>query len=171
MSSWGNFDNVTVKGNVTVATTSDLVSGFGGTEFTSNVNAGDYIFIAANKYQVQNVISNTQIYLTSLAATNSDNVKAYVQQGPKYISNAASDPANVLYSIQNMYGVDRLEIANTSPAANATSHTGWNHYITYESNSGTRVKVETLVAMSKNFNANATSHLQTDAADDSVYPQ
>ena len=173
MSAWGNLDNLLAKGNVTTSNTSDLVNGYGVTEFTSNVKAGDYVFIAANKYQVQNVVSNTQIYLTNVAATTSANVKMYVQQGPKYISNAISDPSNVYggYSIQTVYGVDRNEIANTSAAANATPHTGWASYITYTANSGTRVKVETLVAMSKNFNANAAGYLQTDAADDSVYPQ
>lgn len=173
MSSWGIFDNVAVKGNVTTSTTSDLVNGYGVTEFVSNIVAGDYIFIASNKYQVQNVVSNTQIYLTAVAATNSANVKAYVQQGPKYASNAISDPSNVYggYSIQTIYGVDRDEIANTSAAANATPHTGWASYITYRDVNSTRVKVETLVAMSKNFNANAAGNLQTDAADDSVYPQ
>lgn len=173
MSSWGIFDNVAVKGNVTTSTTSDLVNGYGVTEFVSNINAGDYIFIASNKYQVQNVVSNTQIYLTSVAATNSANVKAYVQQGPKYASNAISDPSNVYggYSIQTIYGVDRNEIANTSAAANATPHTGWASYITYRDVNSTRVKVETLVAMSKNFNANAAGNLQTDASDNSVYPQ
>jgi len=172
MSAWGNLDNLLTKGNVTKSNTSDLVNGYGGTEFTTNVAAGDYVFIAANKYQVQNVVSNTQIYLTNVAATTSANVKMYIQQGPKYISNAISDPSNVYggYSIQRVVGVDRLEVANTFASANA-SHTGWNYQISYRDVNGIRNKHEVLVAMSKNFNANATGDLQTDAADDTVLPQ
>lgn len=172
MSAWGNLDNLTAKGTVTTSNTSDLVTGFGGTEFTSNVLAGDYVFIAANKYQVQNVVSNTQIYLTNIAATTSANVKMYVQQGPKYISNAISDPSNVYggYSIQRVFGIDRDEIANTISQANA-SHTGWTYQISYQDVNGIRNKHETLVAMSKNFNANDAGTLQQDAADDSTYPQ
>lgn len=172
MSAWGNLDNLLAKGNVTTSNTSDLVNGYGGTEFTSNINAGDYVFIAANKYQVQNVVSNTQIYLTSVAATTSANVKLYVQQGPKYISNAISDPSNVYggYSIQRVFGVDRNEVANTFSRSNA-SHTGWTYQIAYRDVNGIRFKHETLVAMSKNFNANANGNLQTDASDDTVLPQ
>lgn len=172
MSAWGNLDNLTAKGTVTTSNSSDLVNGFGGTEFTSNINAGDYVTIASNKYQVQNVVSNTQIYLTGVAATNSANVKMFVQQGPKYLSNAISDPSNVYggYSIQRVFGVDRDEIANTFSKSNA-SHTGWTYQIAYRDANGVRFKHETLVAMSKNFNANANGNLQTDASDDTVLPQ
>ena len=172
MSAWGNLDNLTAKGTVTTTSTSDLVNGFGGTEFTTNVMAGDYVTIASNKYQVQNVVSNTQIYLTNVAATNSANVKMFIQQGPKYIGNVITDPANVYggYSIQRVFGADRLEVANTFASANA-SHTGWNYQISYRDVNGIRNKHEVLVAMSKNFNANATGDLQTDAADDTVLPQ
>lgn len=172
MSSWGNLDNVLIKGNVTTTSTSDLVNGFGVTEFTSNVKAGDYIIIAANKYQVQNVVSDTQLYLTNVAATNSANVKAYVQQGPKYIANVAF-PANN-YSIQNMYGIDRNEVGVPENQDRGINHTGWVHYTTYTDGlSQTRHKAETLVAMSKNFDSNATGVLfgvpgSTDADDDTV---
>jgi len=77
MSQWGNLDNVTLKGTVTTTNSTDLVNGFGGTEFTSNLNAGDYVTIDSNKYQVQNVVSNTQFYITNVSATNSANVSAY----------------------------------------------------------------------------------------------
>ena len=174
MSAWGNLDNVLITGNVSSATTRGYLDGYQ-TEFTSNVKQGDYIIFAGNKYQVANVTSNTRIHLTGLAATNSSNVDAFVQQGPKYISNAASNPANVLYSIQNVYGVDRLEIANTFSKANAT-HTGWIHLINYQGAHGVRVKSETLVAMSKNFAANATGTVHgagagTDAQDDTLLPE
>jgi hypothetical protein len=157
MSQWGNLDNVTLKGTVTTTNTTDLVNGFGGTEFTSNLNARDYVTIAGNKYQVKNVVSNTQIYLTNVCATNSANVKGFVQQGPKYISNTAF-PANN-YSIQNIYGLDRVEIGIPENMVRF-HHTGWNHYTTYTDTQGSvRHKSETLVAMSKNFASNAAGYL------------
>ena len=58
MSQWGNFSNLQIKGNVTTSSTSDLVNGYGETEFVSNIKAGDYIVIASNKYQVWNESKN-----------------------------------------------------------------------------------------------------------------
>ena len=43
MSQWGNLSNVQLKGTVTTTNTTDLVNGYNGTEFTSNINAGDKI--------------------------------------------------------------------------------------------------------------------------------
>lgn len=110
MSSWGNLDNVTLAGTVTTADDSVTVAGFG-TSFVGAVNPGDYIIIDANKYQVNTVTSATSLTLTNVAATNSDNVTAYVQQGPKYVSNVIFDDRAInLYSIQNIFGVDITEL-------------------------------------------------------------
>jgi hypothetical protein len=170
MSSWGNLDNVLISGNVTTSNVSATVSGYGGAVFLSNVDAGDYIIIAGNKYQVATVTGDGTLTLTANAATNSDNVKAYVQQGPKYIANVAT--TENVYTIQNVYGVDRNEIQVAENKARGISHTGWTHYNTYTTSQGaTRYKTETLVAMSKNFAANVTGTLfavGTDAADDDV---
>ena len=108
MSSWGTLDNVAIKGTVTVAAANgNAVLGIS-SEFNSNVKAGDYVYIAANKYQVEQVISNTSIYLTSNAATTSAGVQAYVQQGPKYIANVALSENT--YTIQRVYNVDLNEM-------------------------------------------------------------
>ena len=167
MSSWGNQDNTTLTGKVTTTNATDTVTGYLGsnaTKFEEEVNPGDYIVVAAKKYQVANVTSNLILHLTSLTSTNSDNVKSFVQQGPKYIANVTF-PANN-YSIQNVLGVDRNEIANASANINV-SHTGWTHFITYEdANGDIRKKSEVLVAMSKNFNANVTGHIQDDFTPD-----
>jgi hypothetical protein len=173
MSQWGNLDNVTLKGTVTTTNSTDLVNGYGGTEFTSNLNAGDYVTIDSNKYQVQNVVSNVQFYITNVCATSSANVGGFVQQGPKDIANV-SFPANN-YSIQNIYGVDRVEIDVPENKARGVEHTGWVHYTTYTTSQGeTRHKAETLVALSKNFASNASGTLfgvgaGQDAADDTVF--
>ena len=169
MSQWGNLDNVRLKGTVTTTNSTDLILGYNVSEFTSNLNAGDYVTIASNKYQVQNVVSNTQFYITNVCATSSANVSAFVQQGPKDLANV-SFPANN-YSIQNIYGADSVEIAVPENRDRGFSHTGWTHYTTYSDANGVRHKAETLVAMSKNFSANGTGVLfgvgaGTDAADD-----
>jgi hypothetical protein len=171
MSQWGNLDNVTLKGTVTTTNSTDLILGYNVPEFTSNLNAGDYVTIDSNKYQVQNVVSNVQFYITNVCATSSANVKAFVQKGPKNLANV-SFPANN-YSIQNLYGADVIEIAVPENRNRGFSHTGWTHYTTYSDANGVRHKAETLVAMSKNFSANSTGTLfgvdaGQDAADDTI---
>ena len=166
MSQWGNLDNVSLKGTVTTTNSTDLINGYGGTEFNSNLRAGDYVTIASNKYQVQNVVSNVQFYITNVCSTNSANVKAFAQQGPKNLANVAF-PANN-YSIQNLYGADVIEIAVPENRNRGFSHTGWTHYTTYSDANGVRHKAETLVAMSKNFANVTVLGVGQDAADDTV---
>lgn len=171
MSSWGNFDNVQIAGTVTAYTVNTRVNGTT-TYFTSNVKDGDYITFFGRKYQVANVTSDTVLYITNAANANVIANIAYIQQGPKWVANAnvQLEGTNVV-SIQNIFGVDRVEIAVKKDNANATPHTGWVTYNTYTtSQNATRIKAEVLVAMSKNFNANVTGHLQADAADDATYP-
>lgn len=173
MSSWGNLDNVTIAGTVVVATANaNAVLGVS-TYFTSNIKDGDYITIASNKYQVEKVLSDTSLYLTSDSATTSSGVKAFVQQGPKFIANVASGNLNDP-TIQNVYGIDKVEIGVPENKARGVAHTGWVTYKTYsDAHSQTRHKSEVLVAMSKNFSANATNELfgtgaGQDANDDTV---
>ena len=166
MSQWGNLDNVTLKGTVTTTNSTDLILGYGVPEFTSNLTAGDYVTIDSNKYQVQNVVSNVQFYITNVCSTNSANVKAFVQKGPKNLANV-SFPANN-YSIQNLYGADVIEIAVPENKNRGFSHTGWTHYTTYSDANGVRHKAETLVAMSKNFANVTVLGLGQDAADDTI---
>ena len=163
MSSWGLKDNVAIKGTVAITTASNVATGTT-TEFVSNVNMGDYITLNAKKYQVEQVVSNTSIYLTSVGASITSGLTGYVQTGPKYISNVS--PTENVYTIQRVYGVDATEILVANAAANA-SHTGWIHYSTYTDAFGNvRKKSEVLVALSKNFTAASAG----DAADDAILP-
>lgn len=171
MSSWGNLDNVAAIGTVTAYAGNTRVNG-SSTAFLSNIKDGDYVTITGTKFQVANVTSNTVLDLTSNGKAVSG-AKAYVQQGPKYISNVAL--SENVYTIQRVYGVDRVEIAVANAAANA-HHTGWVHFYDYTDSQGNyRRKSEVLVAMSKNFSANSTGHLfgtdaGADADDDTVLP-
>ena len=176
MSSWGNQDNVTIQGNVIVAVANSVnVLGIG-TAFTSNLKSGDYITIASNKYQVNVISSDTVLTLTTAAATTTVGANAFVQQGPKYISNVVyDDRVSNLYTIQKVFGVDNIEInVPENTKERGFSHTGWTHFNTYTNGQGqVRNKAEVLVAMSKNFSSNATNVLfgddnQDDAQDDTV---
>ena len=181
MSAWGSRDNVFIVlsgtsgslANVNTTATSAVISNTMGnaTAFTNgNISAGDYITLAGNKYQVENVVSDTQLTLTS----------AFIQQGPKFVSNVggAKSPryANIV-NINRIFGVDRDEKANVSGAAsanaNVAAHTGWVDIFSYQKDGTTRTKGEVLVAMSKNFNANTTGNLHafSDASDDATLPQ
>ncbi len=162
MASWGNKDNTVLTGNVSTSNTT-LVQGFGGTVFAVEVDGGDYIAIAGNKYQVQNVLSNTAMHLTSIAATNSANVKAYLQTGPKYVANIGIEQ-NV-YTIQRIIGLDLDEAKVPSSRAKNLKTQGWNHYFSYVGADGnTRHRAECLVAMSKNFDSANVG----DYADDTI---
>lgn len=187
MSAWGNRDNVLIHGAVSFTSTSNTVSNASAnaTFFAANINAGDYIFIAGKKFQVENVVSNVSLVLTSnVGSTGTGN--AFVQQGPKYLSNIIVDdidPTTIglrvsnLLSIQKVFGIDRDEKANVSgPAsanANVVAHVGWVAIQSYNYQGNTRVKGEVLVAMSKNFNANTTGNIQVflDASDDDTLPE
>ena len=170
MSSWGNLDNVAAAGTVTAYAGNSRVNG-SSTLFTSNVKDGDYVTITGSKFQVATVTSDTILELTSNGKTVSG-ATAYIQQGPKYISNVAT--TENVYTIQNVYGVDRVEVGVTENKERNFSQPGWTHYSTYVTEQGeTRHKAEVLVAMSKNFASNAAGNLfgtgaGTDANDDTV---
>jgi len=172
MSSWGNLDNVAAIGTVTAFSGNTKVNG-SGTAFTSNVKAGDYVLISGSKFQVATVASNTVLDLTN-NGTAVSGVTMYVQQGPKFIANVSSGNLNEP-TIQDVFGVDRVEIGvQENKDRGVSTHTGWTSYKTYTTSQGVvRHKVETLVAMSKNFASNTTGALfgtdaGVDASDDTV---
>ena len=127
MSSWGYTDNAAIKGTVTAYTQNVNVVG-SSTEFLSNVKDGDYLYISGRKYQINNVISNTSLTLTNVAATAISGSTAYLQQGPKWLSNVvtisgeAGRQANIA-TIQSVYGVTIEEmfsnVANGATISNA----------------------------------------------------
>jgi hypothetical protein len=185
MSSWGKLDSKQLTANVRVTNGSFAVSNSLGnaTLFLSEVKPGDYIAFgpvqgnSTVKYYVANVLSNTSLNLSTTYGGSTANVRANVQQGPKYI-NVVENVRGNAYTIQKVFGVDSNEAGNTMNKANNINQPGWIHQIVWTDGYGARrVKTETLVAMSKNFNrddtANAslsptTGNLLVDADDDTV---
>jgi hypothetical protein len=183
MSSWGKLDSKQLTANVRVTNGSYAVSNATGnaTVFLDEVKPGDYFVFGAVtgnstvKYYVANVLSNVSLNLTTTYGGSTASGKANVQQGPKYI-NVVENVRGNAYTIQKVYGVDSNEAGNTMNKANNINQPGWIHQIVWTDGFGARrVKTETLVAMSKNFNrddtANAslsptTGNLLVDANDD-----
>jgi hypothetical protein len=144
MSSWGYTDNVTIKGTVAITTSTNTVTGTS-TEFTSNVRAGDYLTISGQKYQIHTVLSNTSIYLTSVGSTTATGQSAYLQQGPKFISELAE--------IANVYGAV-FEEMNTQALSSIAVGTAGNYAAAAKSN--TTVTIATSGASQPTVNATAT---------------
>ncbi len=151
MSSWGYKDNAAIVGTVTAYTTNVNVVG-SSTEFLANVNAGDYLTIAGQKYQVATVTSDTALTLTSAASANTTGATAYVQQGPKYVSNIAV--SENVYTIQRIYGVDFSEM-NTQAVASIAVYDGGAGYTT-AARANTTVVIETSGVLQPTANATAT---------------
>ena len=185
MSGWGKLDSKQLSGNVVVVSGSTTVANAAGnaTFFLSEVKAGDYFAAGAitggSKYYVANVNSNVLLTLSTAYLSSNATVKANVQQGPKVINQGnITLTGNAVYNIQRIYGVDSIEANVTSNKGNNINQPGWVHQVAYIDAFGARrVKTETLVAMSKNFNRDNTGNLSipqysgnllADANDDSV---
>jgi hypothetical protein len=174
MSQWGKRDNITLVNNLTVVNGSTTVVS-AGTDFDSNVDAGDTIVIATVPYKVFSVDSSNTLTLdVGYEGSNTSSASASIQQSPKNLSTFgwganATLGANTV-NARNVYGIDRVEINAPENKGRGIGHTGWVHHTSYVNTQGTtRNHSEVLVAMSKNFNANATGVLNfADAADDAV---
>lgn len=166
MSSWGKLDSKQLTANVRVTNGSYAVSNATGnaTLFLNEVKPGDYFVFGAVtgnstvKYYVANVLSNVSLNLTTTYGGSTASGKANVQQGPKYI-NVVENVRGNAYTIQKVYGVDSNEAGNTMNKANNINQPGWIHQIVWTDGFGARrVRTETLVAMSKNFNRDNTAN-------------
>jgi hypothetical protein len=133
MSSWGLKDNSMLTGNVTTANSSNTITGFG-TLFLDEVDPGDFLTIASNEYQVDKVSSNTSLRLTAIAATTSANVRTFVRQAPKFLSNIAT--TENVYSIKNVLGVDKNEALVQGNRNKGLKTQGWTHHQTWTGGHG-----------------------------------
>lgn len=158
MSSWGYIDNVAIKGTVTVSTSANTVTG-SSTEFVTNCKQGDYLTIAGNKYQVEQIVSNTSIFITTTAAaTNTSGATAYLQQGPKFLSNVnaalSGGRQSNLATIQNVYGVDLTEMQTKQAITTTLTNAGAGYSAAARAN--TTATISTTGASQPTDNALAT---------------
>lgn len=168
MSQWGKLDYTRLLGTGAAVQGLANITLTIGSATTANVRPGDALLISNVKYRVASIDSNVTLTLSNVYTGSTGNGKTLaVQQSPKDLL-TYGQTANVNYDLKvgkrNVYGVDKVEVGVASNKANGISHTGWVHYKTWTNTQGsTRRRAEVLVAMSKNFNANAIGTLQIDA--------
>jgi hypothetical protein len=173
MSQWGNRDSIQL-GSVAVTQNSNAVVSANLVFDSSNVDAGDTIFLANIAYKVKRVTNTGNLVLDVNYTATTGSADARIQQSPKDLTTygwglTAAAGANTT-NARNVYGVDRNEMLVQENKDRGIAHTGWVSYKTYVTGQGaTRNKSEVLVSMSKNFNANATGTLnRMDNYDDTV---
>jgi hypothetical protein len=177
MSAWGKRDRIEVSatarannGSNTVVTSNQAVTAANG------FVVGFSLVIANVDYKIETISSaNTIILDTAFRGANVAAANIAIQEDPKWIrtngwgANALIGRGANTVNKGKVYGLDRVEANIAGNKANGLVGPGWMFYNTYTTTQGaTRKKAELLVAMSKNFNANATGTLYGDANDDSI---
>ena len=167
MSLWGNSDNVTSRGTVTLDYSTKIVTGNAGgsgTQFgaVGSAKTGDVIrfgFVGSGGTYfgdavIKSIASTTSLTIASTTGLSGAAIAAttfYVSQLPKYtVNNAKWSEKDDLESGDNLvYGINATASANTGTTGYEKTDAGWVGITTYLDNSGSlRVKRETLVAMS-----------------------
>jgi hypothetical protein len=178
MSAWGKRDRIEVSVTAKANLLSNVITTNGPVVTAANGFVVGYSLTIANvDYAIQTISSaNTIILDTTYRGANTNAANIAIQEDPKWIRtngrgttmNSGRGPNTV--NKANVYGVDRVEANVPANKANGFSQPGWTSYKTYTTTQGAiRNKVEVLVAMSKNFNANATGVLNlTDANDNNI---
>ncbi|CAB5221775.1 hypothetical protein UFOVP242_68 [uncultured Caudovirales phage] len=168
MSSWGYTDNAAIAGTVTHYSANVNVVG-SSTYFSVNVKDGDYLYLSGNKYQVANVASNTALYLTSVTASGASGVTAYLQQGPKFLSNlngnysiyAGNTRTSNIVNIRNVYGVTLEEMFSNVANGASISQAGVAYFANVTAN--TYANVFTTGVIQPISNANVTLNFTNNA--------
>jgi hypothetical protein len=177
MSAWGKRDRIEVSATARANLGSNTVVTSGQVVTAANGFFVGYSLVIANvDYGIQAIsTANTIILDTTFRGANVAAANIAIQEDPKWIrtngwgNTMVSGRGPNTYNKANVYGIDRVEANIAGNKANGISHTGWVSYKTYTTTQGAlRHKAEVLVAMSKNFNANATGVLFGDANDDSI---
>ena len=178
MSAWGKRDRIEVSVTATANLGSSTVVTNGPVVTAANGFYVGYSLVIANvDYAIQTISSaNTIVLDTTYRGANVATANIAIQEDPKWLrtnglgNTMASGRGPNTVNKANVYGVDRVEANVPANKANGFSQPGWTSYRTYTTTQGAiRNKAEVLVAMSKNFNANATGVLNlTDANDNNI---
>jgi len=178
MSAWGKLDRREVSATAIANLLSNVVVTSAPVVTAANGFYVGYSLVIANvDYAIQTISSaNTIILDTTYRGANVATANIAIQEDPKWLrtngrgTTMASGRGPNTVNKANVYGVDRTEVGVAANKANGFSQPGWTAYKTYTTTQGAiRNKAEVLVAMSKNFNANATGVLNlTDANDNNI---
>jgi hypothetical protein len=177
MSAWGKRDRIEVSATARANLASNTVVTSAPVVTAANGFFVGYSLVIANvDYAIQTISSaNTIILDTTYRGANIAAANIAIQEDPKWIrtngwgTTMASGRGPNTINKANVYGIDRVEANIAANKANGISQPGWVSYTRYTTTQGAvRNKAEVLVAMSKNFNANATGTLFGDANDDSI---
>lgn len=177
MSAWGKRDRIEVSATARANLGSTTVVTSGQVATAANGFVVGYSLVIANvDYKIDTISAANVIILdTAYRGANVAAANIAIQEDPKWIRTngwgttpATGRGANTVNK-GKVYGIDRVEANIAGNKANGLVGPGWLYYNTYTNSQGaTRRKAELLVAMSKNFNANATGTLYGDANDDSI---
>ena len=178
MSAWGKLDRKEVSATAIANLLSNVVVTSAPVVTAANGFFVGYSLVIANvDYAIQTISSvNTIVLDTTYRGANVATANIAIQEDPKWLrtnglgNTMASGRGPNTVNKANVYGVDRTEVGVAANKANGFSQPGWTAYKTYTTTQGAiRNKAEVLVAMSKNFNANATGVLNlTDANDNNI---
>jgi hypothetical protein len=177
MSQWGKLDRFEIPGTAT-ANLGNYGVTFSQSQ-TGNVAIGYALVLANVEYVIANINTATTVTLdVPYETANLQGITGLaVQQQPKTLRTygwGGQGAANLLngantVNARNVYGVDLIEAANPTNKRKGIKTQGWVHYQTWTNTLGqVRNRAEVLVAMSKNFNANATGTFQQDAYEDAI---
>lgn len=161
MALWGKKDQAALTGTAILTNGSVTVTGNTSTSFNTEIKVGDNIFLstantaasANTRYRVTAIANGTSLTIDRTYAGTSNGISTvWIQQAPKYTTgnHVGGRPIDVV-------GVDVTEARLAANRANGIKTPGWVRI----NNSGTRKRVETLVAM-----RSMTQAVASDANDD-----
>ena len=171
MALWGKKDGVAVTGTVVLTQNSTTVTGNTAAAFTTEVKAGDAIFLSTantapgttTRYRVASVANNTSLTLeTAYTATTNAAATMFVQQSPRNLP--TSYVGRGIPNKRDIVGVDVVEAQSATNHARGLMTPGWNLYVEGTGGRAGRKNVECLVAMRNVPQGVAVG----DAGDDSV---
>ena len=145
MALWGNKDDKTSTGTVTIAA-NGLVTG-SSTKFETEARVGDYIVANDDNFLIKSITSNTVAQViagsagASIVAVGAGNNYA-LSEKPKSLTVSEVHKGNISGNPEAVFGVDTDEVGVTQGAG----HTGWVRRMPGSGGRAGRVQYEVLVA-------------------------
>lgn len=161
MALWGKTDQAALTGTAKLTNGSATVTANSSTSFNTEIDVGDNIFLstantaagANTRYHVVAIANSTSLTIDrTYAGTSNVAATVWIQAAPKYVTGTHTGMRPI-----DVVGVDVTEAQLAANRANGIRTPGWVRI----NNTGTRKRVETLVAM-----RSMTQAVASDANDD-----